>query len=118
MDDPMIRSRLGRINGTRPLGALDPKREPLFFCCVEFLPICRPTEASQRCAWLACSAAYLPRKLLRESVQTKVVHICVLPLTTLRNFRRGGAPGFWTGVERVRRRFRGGGKRRSQTLGG
>jgi hypothetical protein len=31
MDDPMIRSRLGRINGTRPLGALDPKREPLFF---------------------------------------------------------------------------------------
>ena len=32
MDDPMIRSRLGRINGTRPLGALDPKQEPLFFC--------------------------------------------------------------------------------------
>ena len=41
MDDPMIRSRLGRINGTRPLGALDPKREPLFFRCVEFLPIRR-----------------------------------------------------------------------------
>src|ERR1700757_2465305 len=31
MDDPMIRSRLGRINGTRPFGALDPKQEPLFF---------------------------------------------------------------------------------------
>ena len=32
MDDPMIRSRLGRINGTRPLGTLDPKRgSPSFF---------------------------------------------------------------------------------------
>src|SRR5580658_5143507 len=29
MDDPMIRSRLGRINGTRPFGALDPKPGPL-----------------------------------------------------------------------------------------
>ena len=28
MDDPMIRPRLDRINGTRPLGALDPKPEP------------------------------------------------------------------------------------------
>jgi hypothetical protein len=28
MDDPMIRSRLGRINGTRPLGVLVPKQEP------------------------------------------------------------------------------------------
>jgi hypothetical protein len=28
MDDPMIRSRLGRITGTRPLGALDPKLGP------------------------------------------------------------------------------------------
>jgi hypothetical protein len=28
MDDPMIRSRLGRVTGTRPIGALDPKREP------------------------------------------------------------------------------------------
>src|SRR4029077_302476 len=32
MDDPMIRSRLGRIKGTRPFGAPDPKRgPPLFF---------------------------------------------------------------------------------------
>jgi hypothetical protein len=31
MDDPMIRSRLGRITGTRPFGALDTKPGPLFF---------------------------------------------------------------------------------------
>jgi|GEM_PF-6258846 len=31
MGDPMVRSRLGRTNGTRPFGALDPKQEPLFF---------------------------------------------------------------------------------------
>ena len=31
MDDPMIRSRLGRIKGTRPLGVPDPKREPPFY---------------------------------------------------------------------------------------
>jgi hypothetical protein len=28
MDDPMTRSRLDRVNGTRPLGAPDPKRGP------------------------------------------------------------------------------------------
>jgi hypothetical protein len=36
MDDPMVRSRLGRTNGTRPFGALDPKQEPLFFCRIHF----------------------------------------------------------------------------------
>jgi hypothetical protein len=30
MDDPMIRSRLGRITGARPLGVPVPKRGPLF----------------------------------------------------------------------------------------
>jgi hypothetical protein len=33
MDDPMIRPRLGRIKGTRPLGALDPKPGPPLFLC-------------------------------------------------------------------------------------
>jgi hypothetical protein len=36
MDDPMVRSRLGRTNGTRPFGALDPKQEPLSFCRIHF----------------------------------------------------------------------------------
>jgi hypothetical protein len=40
MDDPMIRSRLGRINGTRPFGALDPKQEPLFFFAYTSLDYC------------------------------------------------------------------------------
>jgi hypothetical protein len=31
MDDPMIRSRLGRITGTRALGSWIPSRGPLFF---------------------------------------------------------------------------------------
>ena len=30
MDDPMTRSRLDRVNGTRPLGEPDPKRAPHF----------------------------------------------------------------------------------------
>jgi uncharacterized membrane protein len=36
MDDPMVRSRLGRANGTRPLEALDPKRGPPFFFWRDF----------------------------------------------------------------------------------
>jgi hypothetical protein len=31
MDDPMVRSRLGRIKGTRLWGLLIPSRGPLFF---------------------------------------------------------------------------------------
>jgi hypothetical protein len=31
MDDPMIRSRLGRITGARPLGPWIPSRGPSFF---------------------------------------------------------------------------------------
>jgi hypothetical protein len=32
MDDPMVRSRLGRTKRNAAFGALDPKRGPLFFC--------------------------------------------------------------------------------------
>jgi hypothetical protein len=38
MDDPMIRSRLGRIKGTRPLRAPDPKRGPSSFLRLFFFP--------------------------------------------------------------------------------
>jgi hypothetical protein len=31
MDDPVIRSRLGRVTGTRPLGPRNPSWGPLFF---------------------------------------------------------------------------------------
>ena len=33
MDDPMTRSRLDRVTGTRPIGAPDPKLGPLLFLC-------------------------------------------------------------------------------------
>jgi hypothetical protein len=31
MDDPMVRSRLGRATGTQPLGPLIPSKGPFFF---------------------------------------------------------------------------------------
>ena len=112
MDDPMIRSRLGRINGTRPLGALDPKREPLFFCS---------HFASIAYSWtgLATGSVEMLRFAQRDNrspaCSTERGLTAIFLGETIRNFRRGGALGFSIGAERVRRRFRGGAMRRSQT---
>jgi len=42
MDDPMIRSRLGRITGTRPLGLPIPSGGPSFFYTLVLLPSATP----------------------------------------------------------------------------
>lgn len=48
MDDPMVRSRLGRAYGTRPLGALDPKRGPPPFSCCECLAVREPANLPEQ----------------------------------------------------------------------
>ena len=60
MDDPMTRSRLGRVTGTRPIGAPDPKWGPLLFsvlfCFAAVVDLCSLCRVSVP---IVCGAAPL-----------------------------------------------------------
>src|SRR5580704_7064231 len=85
MDDPMVRSRLGRTKGTRPFGALDPKREPLFFS--EWFPAQFPDRNSNRGFGMTVLRRELARQCsrsLRIVVRAALRSFASLRMTILR----------------------------------
>ena len=88
MDDPMVRSRLGRANGTRPLGPLIPSKGPSFFAQINSRLIAHSRYACLRLTsqlkreGKAADAVLVPRHRVRKvsSTCTERGFVLVSPL--------------------------------------